>query len=398
MKNNYKLLIKINLKEILIITINIDERDNPKLIDKSSVTIISSAHENIFNNKDEITDLIKKKILLIEQKINFTFKDTVVILNNFDVFCLSLTGFKKFNGTQISKENITYILNSLKSIVDKHEDKKKILHIFNTKFLLDKKKIENLPIGLFGDFYAHELSFNLINKNDYKNLKNIFDNCNLKINKILLDSFVTGSLISDKYSDVDTFFNIQINEEHSKIFYIENNSIKFEQKFKFGSNIILKDISKITALNYDIVKDIIKCTPNIHEVLETDILEKKFFNGQQFRKIKKKLIFTIAEARIEELMDLFILKNINFLKFKEKVQSVYLSIIDKSQMQCLGETYKNKLSDKNRFEIKIHQKPNIDEIAEAALRITQFGWQKEAIPVTNKPRSLIAKIFQTIFD
>ena len=119
MKNNYKLLIKINLKEILIITINIDERDNPKLIDKSSVTIISSAHENIFNNKDEITDLIKKKILLIEQKINFTFKDTVIILNNFDVFCLSLTGFKKFNGTQISKENITYILNSLKSIVDK---------------------------------------------------------------------------------------------------------------------------------------------------------------------------------------------------------------------------------------------------------------------------------------
>ena len=46
------------------------------------------------------------------------------------------------------------------------------------------KKIDNLPIGLFGDFYSHELSFNLINKNDLKNLKNIFNECNLKIKNI----------------------------------------------------------------------------------------------------------------------------------------------------------------------------------------------------------------------
>ena len=37
------------------------------------------------------------------------------------------------------------------------------------------KKFENLPIGLFGDFYSHELSFNLIKENDYENLKEIFE-------------------------------------------------------------------------------------------------------------------------------------------------------------------------------------------------------------------------------
>ena len=55
-----------------------------------------------------------------------------------------------------------------------------------------------LPIGLFGDFYSHELSFSLINNNDYKNLNNIFEKCNLKIKKILLKSFVEGSHISNK--------------------------------------------------------------------------------------------------------------------------------------------------------------------------------------------------------
>ena len=33
-----------------------------------------------------------------------------------------------------------------------------------------------------------------------------------------------------------------MNKNSSKIFYFENNSLKFEQNFNFGINIILKDI------------------------------------------------------------------------------------------------------------------------------------------------------------
>ena len=109
-------------------------------------------------------------------------------------------------------------MNTLKSCVDETEAKKKVLHIFNSKFNLDNKEIENLPIGLFGDFYSHELSFTLINKNDYKNLKNIFDRCNLKIKKILVKSFVTGSNISDKNNNFETFHHIKINDKNIQKF------------------------------------------------------------------------------------------------------------------------------------------------------------------------------------
>ena len=119
----------------------------------------------------------------MEQKLNFTFKETILIINDLDLTFINLAGFKKLNGSQILRENITYILNSLKSIIDEVEADKEILHIFNSKFSLDQKKIENLPIGLFGNFYSHELSFSLIDKNNYKNLKNIFEKCNLKIKK-----------------------------------------------------------------------------------------------------------------------------------------------------------------------------------------------------------------------
>ena len=158
------------------------------------------------------------------------------------IFLLNFTGFKKLNGTQISKENITYILNSLKFNVEEVEKNKKIIHMFNSNYTLDKKKIDNLPIGLFGDFYSHELTFCLINKNDYKNLENIFKRCNLKINKILLNSFIKSSLIVSENPSINTFFHIQIEEDNSTVLSVENDTIKSEQKFNFGSNMILKKI------------------------------------------------------------------------------------------------------------------------------------------------------------
>ena len=61
-------------------------------------------------------------------------------------------------------------MNSIKTNLNETENKKTILHIFNSKYSLDKKKIDNIPVGLFGDLYSHELSFCLINNNDHKNL------------------------------------------------------------------------------------------------------------------------------------------------------------------------------------------------------------------------------------
>ena len=123
---------------------------------------------------------------------------------------------------------------------------------------MDDKKIDNLPIGLFGDFYSHELSFVLINSNDYKNLIQIFDKCSLKVKKILIKSFVKGAYINEVNKNSETFFQIRIGKDNSKIFYFENNSLKSEQIFKFGTSIIIKDISKILSLETDVVELILK--------------------------------------------------------------------------------------------------------------------------------------------
>ena len=190
-----------------------------KIIYKMEVST-EGIKQNRIIDLEKTFNIIKKNIYLIEQKLNYTFKDVVLILDSFNIKFINISGFKKMNGSQILRENITHILNKLKSCVDETELKKIILHIFNSKFYLDYKKIENLPIGLFSDFYAHELSFSLIDTNDYKNLNYIFDKCGLIIKKILIKSFIKGANISHNYKNIDTFFCIMIGNKNSKNFLL----------------------------------------------------------------------------------------------------------------------------------------------------------------------------------
>ena len=397
MNNLPKLFMSIGEFEISLIVGHNNDQNSFELLEKL-IFPIDGISKNKITDLDKIKNLIKKNILAIEKKINYTFKDIIIILNNFEISFLNLCGFKKLNGSQISRENITYILNSLKSSVDKFEDKKKILHIFNSEYCLDKKKLDNLPIGLFGDFYSHELSFNLINKNDYKNLENIFKQCNLKIKKILLESFVKGSLVNDVNPEIDTFLYIQIDNKKSKIFYVENNAIKFEQKFNFGTKIIVNDICKITSLKSGSVADIISENKNIYEVSDKELIEEKYFESQQYRKIKKNLILKISEARIDEFSEKFYLKNINLNKLLKKNYVIFLEINDQQHLNCFNHVYEKSFAFNDKYQVRLVRKMRDEQIINKADNIVQFGWKREAIPITKSKKSFITRIFQEIFQ
>ena len=142
MKNySLSLFIEINNSEFTFVVGDKDEKNNFKIIYKSIVSITGIEKSRIINF-DQVFNDIKKNIYLIEQKINFTFKETILILSNFNCSFVNLSGFKKLNGSQILKENITYILNSLKSNISETERDKTILHIFNSNYYLDKKKLK----------------------------------------------------------------------------------------------------------------------------------------------------------------------------------------------------------------------------------------------------------------
>jgi len=373
-----------------------DEQGNFKVIYKFVDSIQGIENRRIIN-LELVFKSIKENIYLIEQKLNFIFKDIILIINNFNCSFINLSGYKKLNGSQILKENITFILNSLKSNLVETENKKTILHIFNTRFCLDKKNIENLPIGLFGDFYSHELSFSLINNNDYKNLNIIFEKCNLKIKKILLKSFVEGSHIINNNKFKDNFFQIKINKNDSQLFYFENESLKYEQNFDFGSDIVIKDISQVTSLKIDIVKKILNNINFKQNTIKDELIEKELFQGENYIKIKKKLLFDIAKARIEELLDLIIITNINLLSFNKNNNAIFFKINDKMHLKYFEEIYKSILYEHNYLKFKFIENISTEDLINNANKIVHYGWKKEAIPVTHAKKSIIAKFFEALF-
>ena len=94
MKNNLlKLFIKIDKKSILLIAGKIDDQNNIKILDKLILQITGFEKNKITDIEKKIKN-IKKNILIIEQKVKFTFKELVIILNNFDISFLNFTGYK----------------------------------------------------------------------------------------------------------------------------------------------------------------------------------------------------------------------------------------------------------------------------------------------------------------
>ena len=130
------LFVEINESNYIFVAGIHDDNQNFKIIEK-----IISPNEGISKNK--FIDIyqaqaeIKKNVQIIEDKLNYVFKEVTIIIDGFDYSCINISGFKKLNGSQVLKENISYILNSLKLDITENEKEKTILHIFNSKSVLD---------------------------------------------------------------------------------------------------------------------------------------------------------------------------------------------------------------------------------------------------------------------
>ena len=388
-----KLIVEISDKNYIFIVVN-SEDEKFKMVHKNEV--IRSENKSIIDNFEYEKETVKKNIYSIEQKLGLTFKEVIIIVDNLNCSIINISGFKRLSGSQLTRENITYILNSLKFIINESEKKKEIIHIFNSKYILDKKKVTNLPIGLFGDFYSQELSCFLINKNYLKNLKSIFSQCNLKVNKIISKSFVEGAnLINNK--NLEHFVKIKLNKDDAQLIFFENSSLKFFQDFNFGTNTIISDISKVTGIEKKIVEKILDENDLNNKANKDQFIDRNYFKNKNFRKISKRLFIDIANARISEIAEIIFLKNIN-MNFLEYKIPIFLNISDELQRKNFLKNYELNFSDKKKFNIEISENYENEFFFASLINLVQYGWKREAVPIIQEKKSFIARFFNLFFD
>ena len=99
--NNPKLFIKIDNSKISIVAADVDDQSNLELLE-TLILPIEDINDNKILNLENVSNQIKQNILIIEQKIKVTFKDFILIINNFNI------SFFKFNWIQISKRQSNF--------------------------------------------------------------------------------------------------------------------------------------------------------------------------------------------------------------------------------------------------------------------------------------------------
>ena len=125
--NTPTLFVEINKSEFIFLVGKLDENNIFEIIHKK--TDLKGITENKVINLEEIKNIIKDQLYNLELKSDFIFKEVILVINNFDCSIINFSGFKKLNGSQLNKENITYILNILKTKISEIEKKNNITHI-----------------------------------------------------------------------------------------------------------------------------------------------------------------------------------------------------------------------------------------------------------------------------
>ncbi len=393
-----KLFVEINDSKIIFVAGNYDENFNFSIIEKNV-----SPSDEFFNGDlidlDRSVEMIKKNIEIIENKINFVFKEVTIILDKFKCSCINISGYQRLNQSQILKENISYILNSLKLNISDSEEDKSILHIFNSRSVLDGKITNNLPIGLFGDFYNHELTFILLNKNDLKNIKQIFNKNSLNIKKLINKSFLEGANLIDENRNNETFYYIKIKRKSTSVSFFDSSAFRYYEKFDFGTNILIKDISKVCSISHETINEILVNKTLIGKNLkENDFIETNFFTNDSYRKIKKKLLKEIAQARIQELSNIFLFNNINIKSSQFVTDKIFVVIEDDLIFDNFEKDFCFYFSKGFQDNITVLKDFKIENVFNKAANLSVFGWKKEAVPILHRKTSLITRIFKRIFE
>ncbi len=391
------LIIDLNDNKIIFLVILFNEQKNFKILKK--IILESSGIKNGHIIDIEIvSQLLKKNINNIEEEINYFFSDVAIIINPNEINCLNVSGYKKLNGSQVSNEDIIYILNNIKKIILENEINYFLVHLFNSNFSLDSDNLENLPIGLFGDFYNQNMTFFLVNKNIIKNIKLVFNNCGLNIEKIILKSFAESVYLLSHNLSHQNFTILRLGKESINVSLFKNKSFVFTENFDFGFNLINKDISKLCTLKIEEVENLLKEVElkNIIEINNESFLDKKYFYVSPYRKIKYQLILDVFTARLEELFEICYKKNNNIKKSENNKIYVYVDSFEYfKNIRYILE--KKKLT---TFECIFDSSTeySLQTAVLGASEIIGKGWEKEAIPIIYKKKSYIAGFFSKLFS
>ena len=387
-----KLIIELDDDKIKYGVFETNEESDYKLLTKK-ISNNAGIEKGKILDLDQSTKTISADLHNIEKKVSKVFKSISVVLNQKDVFCTNLSGFKKLNGSKVEKRDLDYILNEAKNSISKNQRNYSILHILNSNFILDKTKQKKMPINIFGDHLSLDMTFVSIPENNLKNIKEIFSKSDLKIDRVISKPFAENINLLNLNKNLKNFISINFGNELTTISLCQNSSLVFFKTFPFGTNSIYNDIKQLCSINKNEIATVLE---NLQDN-QSGYIDKKFFVSSNYKKLSINHFMEIINARIKEIINFTFNNNKNLDYYEKRIEKINFFFEDACIYKNLGHIFKEYLNlNDNIIGAECLSRDDIGTLYGAA-ELLFNGWPNEAIPFSNRKKSIISGFFERFF-
>ena len=382
--------------------------EQPKII-SSSIVPSKGISNGTVTNLSEVSQSIRSCVGEAEKIANITIKKINVIFEQPEFLCTKLSKNRKVNGAKIQRDDIIFLLKEGKKQVTQNDESHKIIHIFNHNYIVDGKKFDDEPIGIYADHLSHEMTFLTAPKSNIKNINQTFINSDIEVERYFSSIFALVAQLLNINELKHGSILIDIGLEKISVGFFQNIALLNSFTIPIGINHIAKDISKVCLLDLQesqTIKNKLDFSfKNNDELFSSDnLLKDIYFKRTDYRKISKSLIFSIVKARLDEVFRI-IKKNLYMTENKPlSTENVFITG-DGSSLSNLENCFSNYFG-VNVKKIYINSSRKNNKKLEnnkdftsclGAIKIIREGWETEAIPVSVNEESRKIGFFQRIF-
>ena len=93
------------------------------------------------------------------------------------------------------------------------------------------------------------------------------------------------------------------------------------------------------------------------------------------------------------MSEIILIKNVNLKNFLRKDTTLFIKIHDGDIYTSFKDIIEKSFSCEKKFIIKFTKLITIEETFKTASNIVQFGWKKEALPIIQIKKSILARFF-----
>jgi hypothetical protein len=93
-----------------------------------------------------------------------------------------------------------------------------------------------------------------------------------------------------------------------------------------------------------------------------------------------------------------LIKNINFASYNKKDKIIFFVISNKSHLRCFKSLFQYFFSNNNNLNFKLKESIATEDLMNSTSQLVHYGWKKEAIPIAPIRKSVIARLFEVLFN